>query len=297
MSLNKVFLFPFFLFSLMPGAEIKAKKMEIIQGREGRVTHFSEGIRILDTRTEVFAKSGFYFPNRNLFILLDSVVIRSEDGEMKSDSCVYFLSSQTSELFKNVELNFESLKIFTQHILWNGEKKEAKSEEVLLIFKEKDIELTGGDAIYHLPDKRGIIREKPVLFLKGEETTRVIGNNFLYDGLSGQLVFTGNVEIRQKNSHIFCDTLTYLLSGDSGIARGNPQLFGEKEEVKGKEFRFFTEEGELSLLKVIGAVSVTYRTNSEKVEMGGEEFVAKIAKGDVSVITMAGITYGRVIIK
>ncbi|MEO0102404.1 MAG: OstA-like protein [candidate division WOR-3 bacterium] len=292
-----VFPFFFFFFALLPGAEIKAKRMEIIQEREGRVTHFSEGLRILDARTEIFAKSGFYFPNRNLFILLDSVVIRSEDGEIKSDSCIYFLSSQTSELFKNVELNFESLKIFTQRVLWDGEKKEAKSKEVLLILKEKDMELTGGDAIYNLSNKRGIIREKPVLLLKGEETTTVIGNNFLYDGLLRQLVFKVNVEIRQKNSSIFCDTLIYLLSGDSGIALGNPRLIGEKEEVKGNEFRFFAEEGEVRLMKVMGDVSVVYQTNREKVEIGGEEFIAKVAKGEVSVITMAGVTYGRVIIR
>ncbi|MEO0099887.1 MAG: hypothetical protein ABIK99_03245 [candidate division WOR-3 bacterium] len=283
-------------FSLLSGAEIKAGKMAIIQGKEGRVTHFSEGVTIRDGKTVISAQTGFYHPHQNLFLLLDSVTIKSEEGELRGESIFYSLNTKMAEVKKNVRLDFPSLKILTEHLYWDGEKREAKSGEVFLILKEKEVEIKGYDAVYHSPSKKGSSK-RPILFLKGKETTEVVAQELIYDGEREKVIFTPDVAVRQKNSTFFTDTLIYFVTGDSGIALGHSHLIGENEEVRGKEFRFFVEGGALKLVKAFGEVSLVYETKGERVEIGGETFSAQIANGEISEMTIENIAYGRVVMK
>ncbi len=297
MSLSKTMLLLFSCLSSF-AAEICATKMEIIQEKGERVTHLSEGLMILDGKTQIRAKSGFFFPTRNLLLLLDSIVIKGEEGELKSDSAVYFLGSKESELFKRVELDLETLKILTNHLKWDGKKKEARGEEVLIIFKGRDVEITGKDGVYSLEKKIGEIKKEPLLILKGEETTRITAEMFIYDGRQGRLFTYGDSRVTQKNRILRCDTLVYFLEGDSGIAGGGkPHLVGEDGEIRGREFRFFAEKDEVKEMKVLGEVAAVYNRSDERVEIGGENLVAYLSDGKVVEMAFEGITYGRMIRK
>ncbi|GEM_PF-2159824 len=278
-------------------AEIKAKKMEIIQEKGERVTRFKEGLLIQDGTTQIFAQEGLYYPERNEFFLKDSVKILSEEGVLRSDSAVYFLALKKSILGKNVELDLDTVKITTDRLFWDGNKKEAHSEEVFISLKGRGVEITGKSAIYQVDKKKGEIKKDPLFYLKEKETTLVRANLMDYDGERKVVFAYGQVNIKHRKRELFCETLAYFLEGDSGITLGKPILSGENEEIAGKEFRFQNEGGELKKMVVLGDVQALFERKEERVEIGGERLSSLFRGGEVLEIVMEELTYGRLLRK
>uniref|UniRef100_A0A7C3UZ82 Organic solvent tolerance-like N-terminal domain-containing protein n=1 Tax=candidate division WOR-3 bacterium TaxID=2052148 RepID=A0A7C3UZ82_UNCW3 len=276
--------------------KIEGEKMEIVLHGKERGCRFSEGVSIsLPGRLLIRGREGYYFPTSSFFILKGGVKIESEEGILKGDSCIYNLSTEESELFKNVEIDLESLSIWTNHLKLNLRGKTCQSEEANLIPEGKNLELRAFNWFYNMKERRGEGSE-PVILLKDGETT-VKAKGLVYLQPSSELFLLPPVEINQKERRILCDTLIYFISGDSGIGRGNLYLISERERVKGKTFYFWTEKGELKRMKVREEVSVSYETDKERIEISAGEFCLTMANGEIEEVLVAEITSGRLVRK
>jgi lipopolysaccharide assembly outer membrane protein LptD (OstA) len=276
--------------------KIEGEKMEIVLHGKERGCHFSEGVSIsLPGRLLIRGREGYYFPTSSFFILKGGVKIESEDGILKGDSCIYNLSTDESELFKNVEIGLESLSIWTNHLKLNLREQIAQSEEANLIPEGKYLELRAFNWFYDIKERRGEGSD-PLMLLKHRETM-VKAKGLIYLQRSSELILLPPVEINQKERRILADTIIYFISGDSGIGRGNLYLISERERVKGKTFYFWTEKGELKRMKVKEEVSVSYETDKETIEISAGEFCVTMANGEIEEVLVAEITSGRLVRK
>ncbi len=274
--------------------EIKAGKMEIVEEGGERRTHFSEGVSIKEEEVFILAKRGVFFPNLNLFLLLDSVAIEGEEGRLRGDSCLYFLERKECRLFGDVELTGKDLRCLTDVLVWDGNTGLARAGKLSLFLEGKDILITGKDGVYDLREKKGEIGKEGTIFIIKEETTKVEGEKISYEGKQGRLSVYSKVKVRQAERTLLCDTLIYFLERDSGVALGEPYLFGEEEEVEGDLISFSFEEGRLGRMVVLGNVTLIYRHQEDAVRVTGEELRTCFVKGKVSEVKVDGVRYGEI---
>lgn len=279
-------------------ADLYARRMEIMRTDEGQVTYFRDSVRISDGRTTITAGWAKVNESRSIAVIGDSVVIVNPDGVIAADSCVYHMDSRRTELAGRVRVEQESLNIFAPLLEYVLDERMVYAKAGLVVrARERNLAISGRQGSYDLARDYGVVdREPRMVQTQGEDSVTVTADRMCWLAGESRAGAQGNVLVVSGESRMNCDSLEYNTSRDSGLAWGSPVLTDTASRTTGDVVVMLVKSGRLDQVTIAGNAASRYRTQSgDLVEVAGSAIVVRMEDGEIDIIDVRDLYYGRVV--
>ena len=277
------------------GADVWARKMEIVKTPEGQETVFSDSVSITDNDTRIVAGRARLNDVLGVAVIADSVFISNPDAEVWADSAVYRLEERLTFLYGSVRVRQESLDIEAPFLAYSIPDRNVTADSgVSLRDRDRGFVVYGKRGSYDLANEEGLVDSTPRLVL-GEETdsVEVLSERVSWFGQESRAVVAGEVRVGTGKSNLTCDTLEYFTETDSGTCWGSPLLRDSTSRTSGDTVTFKVADGKLDRLRVAGAASGEYTTeDGNRVEVEGSEIHIRFSGGELDEVEVHELERG-----
>ncbi|MEO0080057.1 MAG: LptA/OstA family protein [candidate division WOR-3 bacterium] len=279
------------------GAEIYARKMEIVRTPEGQATIFRDSVVITDSSTRLFSQSCRLLQSRSLAVMNDSVQIESPDARVWADSAVYRLNEKRAELFGRVRVLQDSLAISAPSLVYSTLERQVRADRGLTLENlGKTWRLTGQRGMFNLDSGVGVVDSMPVLSRLERETVEVTSRVMSWFEKETKAAAFGAIRMTSGASELCCDTAIFFAQSDSGVAWGNPQVRDSAGAASGDTMLFLVRNGALEQVAIRKNARGRYRTAShEEVLVQGETIRLALAHGNIDRIEVEKLTLGQLV--
>lgn len=280
------------------GAELYARKMEIVKTADGQVTLFQDSVSITDGDTRITARMARLSESRGVAVISESVLIQNPDASVWADSAVYRLSDKVTELGGDVRVELESLVITAPHLVYSIPRKQVEAGHGLVVENEgRGMRLSGRRGRYDLGTEYGIVDQDPLLRVGTEPDTVVVtGSEIHWHGSESRAFVAGAVEVGSSGASLSCDSLAFFTGPDSGIAWGEPEVRDRSSNTRGDTIRLWVKGGRLESVAVAGNATGLYQAeNGERVEVAGQTIRIGLDQGEVESIEVHMLSLGRLV--
>lgn len=294
----------FLLFSLAHAAEIYARKMEILKLPSGQATQFKDSVFIQDAGTLIICRRALLLESRELGFLSDSVIIRTPEVCVWSDSVEYDFHLRRAHILahpdKKVVLKQESLEIKAPEIEYFFQDGNVYAPSGLeLTAQTNTFKLTGKKGIYSLRECKGVIDSAPVLLINsetGKEPVLVTAKKMYWFESNSSIMGLGSVMVSSGQGQITADTALFYTALDSGIAWGNPIVQDSAGRAMADTLIFLLDNRTLKRVIFIGGAQGHYRTVAgDTVLVQGTELNLLFENGKIERITVANLFAGQLL--
>jgi lipopolysaccharide export system protein LptA len=280
------------------GAELYAKKMEIVREPEGELTVFRDSVVITDGDTRIDARLARLNDRAGRATISDAVRIESPDAKVWADSALYYLDERRAELFGAVRVRRESLDITAPWLEYQTREQKVNADRGLTLTDQgRDFRLSGERGTYDMATDVGVVDVAPVLtWQRGADSARVTGRRMVWEQESSRAVVQGDVKMTSGESELRCDTALYYSGPDSGVAWGSPNVRDRQSEASGDTMTFHVRDGSLERVNIRGNATGEYRTDGgERVVVTGAGIGLALAGGEIDRVEVSQMTSGQLI--
>lgn len=304
MNLNpKIVLLALFAVTISSGAEIYARKMELVRIGGMQATVLKESVVISDRGTVIWSRNAQLAPRRDRAVLWDSVRIKTSGIYVQADSVEYDFSQRYSRLYARpgrlITVQEESVEIRAPTLEYSFITGRIQAPGGLeLRGRNGEFVLNGKRGSYFLKSRQGIVDSEPILKINPEQGTEVEikANTMDYDDLEGQFRASGKVRVCSGAGELVCDSAVFYPSGDSGVAWGSPRVRDSSGIAEGDTVVFYLRDRSLREVALHGRAKGQYRTNSgETVLVNGSRLSMELADGKIDLIEVANLISGQLI--
>jgi len=300
---NPVLLLALSIVTISSGAEIYARKMEIVRIGGMQATVLRESVAISDRGTVICSRNAQLSPSRDWAVLWDSVRIKTSEVYVQADSVEYDFSQRRSMLYARpgrlITVYGESVEIRAPALEYSFVAGMIQAPAGLeLRGRSGEFVVNGQRGCYFLKSRQGIVDSEPTLKIIPEQGTEVeiTATKMDYNDVEGQFRATGNVRVRSGAGELVCDSAVFHPSGDSGVAWGSPKVKDSSGVAEGDTVVFYLKDRSLRQVAFHGRAKGQYRTNSgETVLVNGSQLSMELADGKIDVIEVANLISGQLI--
>jgi lipopolysaccharide export system protein LptA len=278
------------------GADLYAKRMEIVRTPDGQATVFRDSVVITDKDTRITAGLARMYEAKQLAAISDRVFIQSPDAQVWADSALYHLSDRRAELFGDVRVHLESLDITAPRLLYSAADRNVTADSgVALENVARSFRLTGRRGVYDLATDVGTVDSAPVLsWSRKRDSARVTSRRMFWYEQRSRAVAEGDVRLKSGASELACDTAVFYSGSDSGIAWGKPQMHDSSSRASGDSMVFKVRNGALDQVGVRGNAVGQYRTQGgDLIDVSARTIRLWLAGGDVEHIEVSRLISGQ----
>ncbi len=280
------------------GADIYARRMEIIKTPEGQETVFRDSVSITDGDTRITARRARINEQLGVAVIADFVFIETPDALVWADSAVYLMAEKRTELFGNVRVQQESLLITAPVLFYSIPDRLVEAGSGLVIRSSgRDFELTGERGWYDLAGDTGVVDSSPVLVqATGDDSVIVTAQCMSWHDLESRAVAQGGVRVGSGRAALLCDTLSFFPGSDSGMALGNPQVSDSLSRTAGDTITILLDQGQLDIVTVSGNAQGHYVTEGEdEVEFSGQSIRIEFDQGEAVRVEVERLASGKLV--
>jgi len=280
------------------GAELYAKKMEIVRTPEGQMTFFRDSVRISDGETRISAGWARLNESQSVAVIGDSVVIENSEAVVRADSCVYLMDEKRTELFGNVRVEQESVVVLAPRLDYLMQESRVNATTGLEVrSRSGDVTLVGTRGSYDLSRDEGVVEEGPrMTHRQGDDSLVVTARAMRWLAGESRALAAGDARVESGRARMSADSLEYFSSADSARAWGAPVVEDNASRTTGDEVVMLIRDGGLRRAVISGSAESRYRIESgEQVELAGSEIRVELVKGEVDVIEVQDLLYGRLV--
>jgi len=306
MNLRRSFAATVGLFSVVTGAELYARKMEIIRTRAGQATIFRDSIEIRDGTTVITSKRAKLVEAENWAMLCDSVRVQTPEALVRADSVVYDFRSKRCLLYaypkKQVIIEDESVLIMAvavEYLITNsmviapmGLQAKAKNSSYIISGRSGRIDMN---------QRIAIIDSEPVTYVTDEDQdskTVIKANKSRYFINEKTITNEGNVRVQTGAARLDCDTAVYFLPRDSGIAWGRPVIQDSLGFAQTDSIIILLKQKKLPRVTLIGKTEASYQTdNGDTIRLTASSLNIKMENGKITQIATTNLHSGQLIKK
>jgi len=286
------------------GAEIYARKMEIVKTPAGQVTIFRDSVALSQDGTFLTSRRAVMQEQAGWAVLTESVYIRTPEAQVWADSVVYDFKTRKATILapvrNNVVVRQDSVVIRARAVEYFISERVLKAGQGLEISTEDGgYLLTGAHGFYNLDERTGVVDSAPLLTIKrGQEPVQVTARQMRYQESGAVARAEGQVRIQSGASSLACDTAIFYPNRDSGFAWGDPVLEDSAGRAAGDTVVFIVSNGALREVALLGRSNGRYRTEGgDTVLVQGKEISVLITDGKIERIEVAELSSGQLVRK
>lgn len=285
------------------GAEIYARKMEIVRLGMSQMTVLRESVAITDRGTIIVSRNAQLAPGRERAVLWDSVRIYTPEVDVQADSIEYEFPQRRSRIFARpgrvITLRHDSVEIVAPILDYFFDDDLIQAPAGLeVIGPRENFLLYGRRGGYFLNARQGRVDSEPVLRINpgtGNEV-EITALCMEYAEYEGRLRAAGGVRVRSGTGVLSCDTAFFFPGGDSGVGWGNTEIRDSAGVAEGERLIFYLQERLLRRLVLTGRAQGQYRTGTgETVLVSGSQLSIELAGGKINVVEVADLSSGQLI--
>ncbi len=304
MSLVRSFSVTLVLFLVAGGAELYARKMEVVRTTAGQATVFRDGVEIRDGKTVITSRRAQLIEAINRATLWDSVLIHTPEVVVRADSVVYDFHLKRCFLFaypsRQVVIEDESVLVFAPMLEYSLTQSVVLAPMgVEATGKSNSYVVTGKSGSFDLQKRLGVIDYEPVMRLvggTGDSNVVITARRSRYFIADGLIIGEGDVKVQSGKGSLRCDTAVFFVERDSGVAWGNPVVEDRSGFARGDSMFFLFKSRELSRVKVAGRTEGSYRTDDgDTVQIAGFSLTIELEEGKIAAIAVEELISGRLI--
>ncbi|MEN9979955.1 MAG: hypothetical protein ABIK38_06420 [candidate division WOR-3 bacterium] len=301
---NPVLLIALSAVTVLSGAEIYARKMEVVRIGGMQAMVLRESVAISDRGTVICSRNAQLSPGRDRAVLWDSVWIKTSEVYVQADSVEYDFSQRHSRLYARpgrlITVQEESVEIRAPVLEYSFVAGRIQAPAGLeLRDRRGEFVVNGKRGCYFLKSRQGMVDSEPILTINPEQQeteVEVTATTMDYNDVEGQFRASGNVRVRSGAGELVCDSAVFHPAADSGVAWGSPKVKDSSGSAEGDTVVFYLKDQSLRQVALHGRAKGRYRTNSgETVLVNGSQLSMELADGKIDVIEVANLISGQLI--
>lgn len=293
--------------------------------REKKFGYYYGGGKVVETQNTLTSRRGYYYPDTECYLFLDSVVLIHPDYEIRSDSLRYFSTLGTAYLYGPSHIYGKDYTVFTTNGWTDTKNNKGKLYDYSIVTMNDGKRLTA-DSIYYdsnlgyvnafigvdIKDslqnviirgdyaeynrnypRNALVTKNPYILEFSDKDTLYLSSDTLFycqvDSIQDEVRAYRNVKFFRVDMQGKCDSMVFYVQDSLGKMFYDPILWSEDNQMTGDRIDIYTKEKRPDKIHITkNAMMSSFENINMYNQLAGKEAFAYIEKNRLRRIDMKG---------
>ena len=254
--------------------------------RKANIGYYFLGGKIVDSTNVLTSTNGKYYPDLDIAVFQNNVVLNNKDFDLYSDTLKYETVKKIAYILGPSDIIQDSTRLYSEYGWYNTIKENAKLIDnshirdlagrrlsadtlfynqktgeaegftnVALRDSAQSLLLNGGYGIYNEKTNKGfVINKATVIDFSSTDSTFITSDTIFYDSSDyvTHLKAYYNVQTWNIDFQSLCDSLYYNSKDSTAQMFGNPILWNGSNQITGETIKMYTKGENVDKVEIIG---------------------------------------------
>lgn len=292
--------------------------------RKNNVGYYFLGGKIVDSTNVLTSTNGKYYPNHDIAVFQNNVVLNNKDFDLFSDTLKYETVGKVAYILGPSDIVQDSTRIYSEYGWYNTIKDNAKLinnshirdlegrrlsadtlfynqrtgeaegfRNVALRDSTQAILLNGGYGIYNEKTNKGFMVDRATIIDFSSADSMFITSDTIYYDASKEdnthIKAYYNVQSWHVDFQSLCDSLFYNSKDSTAQMFGTPILWNENNQITGESIKMYTKNETINKVEIIGSAFIYSKEDTLAInQVSGKHITAYLADGKISKADVSG---------
>ena len=292
--------------------------------RKNNVGYYFLGGKIVDSTNVLTSTNGKYYPNHDIAVFQNNVVLNNKDFDLFSDTLKYETVGKVAYILGPSDIVQDSTRIYSEYGWYNTIKDNAKLinnshirdlegrrlsadtlfynqrtgeaegfKNVALRDSTQAILLNGGYGIYNEKTNKGFMVDRATIIDFSSADSMFITSDTIYYDASKEdnthIKAYYNVQSWHVDFQSLCDSLFYNSKDSTAQMFGTPILWNENNQITGESIKMYTKNETINKVEIIGSAFIYSKEDTLAInQVSGKHITAYLADGKISKADVSG---------
>jgi lipopolysaccharide export system protein LptA len=292
--------------------------------RKSNVGYYFLGGKIVDSTNVLTSINGKYYPDQDIAVFQNNVVLNNKDFDLFSDTLKYETVGKVAYILGPSDIVQDSTRIYSEYGWYNTIKDNAKLintshirdlegrrlsadtlfynqrtgeaegfKNVALRDSTQAILLNGGYGIYNEKTNKGFMVDRATIIDFSSADSMFITSDTIYYDASKEdnthIKAYYNVQSWHVDFQSLCDSLFYNSKDSTAQMFGTPILWNENNQITGESIKMYTKNETINKVEIIGSAFIYSKEDTLAInQVSGKHITAYLADGKISKADVSG---------
>ena len=292
--------------------------------RKNNVGYYFLGGKIVDSTNVLTSTNGKYYPNHDIAVFQNNVVLNNKDFDLFSDTLKYETVGKVAYILGPSDIVQDSTRIYSEYGWYNTIKDNAKLinnshirdlegrrlsadtlfynqrtgeaegfKNVALRDSTQAILLNGGYGIYNEKTNKGFMVDRATIIDFSSADSMFITSDTIYYDASKEDNTHIKAYYKVQSWHVdfqsLCDSLFYNSKDSTAQMFGTPILWNENNQITGESIKMYTKNETINKVEIIGSAFIYSKEDTLAInQVSGKHITAYLADGKISKADVSG---------
>ena len=292
--------------------------------RKNNVGYYFLGGKIVDSTNVLTSTNGKYYPNHDIAVFQNNVVLNNKDFDLFSDTLKYETVGKVAYILGPSDIVQDSTRIYSEYGWYNTIKDNAKLinnshirdlegrrlsadtlfynqrtgeaegfKNVALRDSTQAILSNGGYGIYNEKTNKGFMVDRATIIDFSSADSMFITSDTIYYDASKEdnthIKAYYNVQSWHVDFQSLCDSLFYNSKDSTAQMFGTPILWNENNQITGESIKMYTKNETINKVEIIGSAFIYSKEDTLAInQVSGKHITAYLADGKISKADVSG---------
>lgn len=292
--------------------------------RKNNVGYYFLGGKIVDSTNVLTSTNGKYYPNHDIAVFQNNVVLNNKDFDLFSDTLKYETVGKVAYILGPSDIVQDSTRIYSEYGWYNTIKDNAKLinnshirdlegrrlsadtlfynqrtgeaegfKNVALRDSTQAILLNGGYGIYNEKTNKGFMVDRATIIDFSSADSMFITSDTIYYDASKEdnthIKAYYNVQSWHVDFQSLCDSLFYNSKDSTAQMFGTPILWNENNQITGESIKMYTKNETINKVEIIGSAFIYSKEDTLAInQVSGKHITAYLTDGKISKADVSG---------
>ena len=292
--------------------------------RKANIGYYFKGGKLVDSTNVLTSTNGKYYPDLDIAIFQNNVVLNNKDFDLFSDTLKYQTVDKIAYILGPSDIVQDSTRIYSEYGWYNTIKDNAKLidnshlrdlegrrlsadtldynqktgeaegfKNVALRDSSEALLLIGNYGIYNEKTNKGFMTKKAtVIDFSSVDSMFITSDTIFYDASEDdntKLKAYYNVQSWHIDFQSLCDSLYYNSKDSIAQMFGTPILWNENNQITGESIKFYTKKETIDRVEVIGSAFIYSKEDTLAInQVSGKHITAYLNDGKLTKADVSG---------
>lgn len=292
--------------------------------RTANIGYYINGGKIVDTTNVLTSINGKYYPDLDVAVFQNKVVLTNEDFTLYSDTLKYETVGKIAYILGPSDIVEDSTRIYSEYgwyntikdnaqlidnsHIWDLEGRKITADTLFYNQKSGDAEcfknvvlrdsaqsilVTGGYGIYNEKTNKGfMVKKATVVDFSSTDSTFVTSDTIFYDASEEDVTHLKayyNVQSWNKDFQGLCDSLYYNSKDSTAQMFGSPIIWNQNNQITGRKIKMFTNNGNIDKVEIHDNAFMFAKEDSIAInQVSGKLITAYLVEGKLKKANVSG---------
>ncbi|MBR3872094.1 MAG: hypothetical protein IKJ22_05135 [Paludibacteraceae bacterium] len=292
--------------------------------RKADVSYYFLGGKLVDSTNVLTSTNGTYYPNLDIAVFQNNVVLNNKDFDLFSDTLKYQTIEKIAYILGPSDIVEDSTRIYSEYGWYNTIKDNAKLidnshirdlegrrlsadtlyynqktgvaegfKNVALRDSAQSILLNGGYGLYNEKTNKGFMVDKAtVIEFSDADSMFITSDTIFYDSSDDEVTHINayyNVQSWHVDFQSLCDSLYYNSKDSTTQMFGSPIIWNENNQITGESIKMYTKNKTIDKVDIIGSAFIFSKEDTLAInQVSGKLITAYLTDGKLTKADVSG---------